>query len=94
MSNLILSNEQDRDQRFENLIKELKCPYRIRTHTDSNGDTLQYMMPCDPQCAALINRADKSAFSCIRLMNIQYPLKYEHGIEIFHGLDKEEDQCQ
>ena len=91
MSNLILSSEQDRDQRFEDLIKGLKCPYRIRTHTDLNGDTLQYMMPCDPQCAALINRADKSAFSCIRLMNIQYPLKYEHGIEIFHGIDKEED---
>lgn len=92
MSNLILSNEQDRDQRFEQLIKGLKCPFRTWTHKDpTSGDTYEYMMSCDPRCAALINREDKSAFSCIRLMSIQYPLKYEHGIEIFHGLDKEED---
>ena len=89
MSNLILSNEQDRDQIFEDLIKGLKCPYRIRTHTDLNGDALQYMMPCDPQCIALIYRADKSAFSCIRLMNIQYPVKQEDGIEIFQGVKEE-----
>ena len=89
MSNLILSNEQDRDQKFEDLIKGLKCPYRIRTHTDLNGDTLQYMMPCDPQCVALIYRADKSAFSCISLMNIQYPVKQEDGIEIFQGIKEE-----
>lgn len=90
MSNIIMSAAQERDLQFDELIKGLKCPFRTRTHTDINGDVHQFMMPCDPKCAALINRGDKTAFSCIRLMSIQYPLKYEHGIEIFHGLDKEE----
>ena len=91
MSNTIVTKNQEREELFEAFIKEIKCPFRTMIKTDNFGTKMEYMMPCDPHCAALINRADKTAYSCLRLMSVQYPLKYEHGIEIFHGLDKEED---
>ncbi len=90
MSGMIVSAEEVREEEFRRYMAKIKCPFRIKKVMHGN-DVWEEMMPCQADCAALINRADKSAWSCLRMMNIQYPLKYEHGIEIFHGLDKEED---
>lgn len=90
MSNMIISKEAEREKAFRALIRNLKCPFRLKKMVHGS-DTWEEMMPCDPDCAAMINRVDKTAFSCLRLMSVQYPLEYEHGIEIFHGLDEEED---
>ena len=89
----IMTKEMVRDEAFKELMRLQKCPFRLKK-VSRGSDILDEMMPCDPDCAALITKADKSSYSCLRLMSAQYPLKYENGIEIFRGLDKEEDQCQ
>ena len=90
MSNMIMTPEQERNETFREMMRLQKCPFRFKKvrHGDDFWDE---MMPCDPDCAALITQWDKSTYSCLRLMSVQYPLKYEHGIEIFQGLNKEED---
>ena len=50
------------------------------------------MMECDPDCAALIHSKDKTSYSCLRLMNINYEIPKDRGLAIFSsGIPKEED---
>ena len=89
MSNMIITKEEERRQKFRDHMKGQKCPFRLRTETGVSGIQFQYLMPCDPDCVALIHKSDLSAFSCLRLMNVNYQLKYENGIEIFSGVEEE-----
>ena len=86
MSNIIMTPEMERDEAFRNFIRNQKCPFRFKTETGATGTTYQYMMECDPDCAALIYPTDRKTYSCLRLMNVS------ESFEIFSSsLPKEED---
>lgn len=92
MENTILLNEKSkRDNAFRNLMKSQKCPFRFKTR-ETCGVTTQEMMPCDPDCVALIHPTDKSSYSCLRLTHSIYEIPKGHGIEIFGGLEKDENE--
>lgn len=92
MENTILLNKKsERDNAFRNLMKSQKCPFRLHTVSSSN-ETYQYMMPCDPDCVALIHASDKSSYSCLRLTHSIYEIPKGHGIEIFGGIEKDENE--
>ena len=92
MMNTIMTRQMERDEEFRAMMRNQKCPFRFRTETSAAGITRQYMMECDPDCLALIHQADKSSFSCLRLMNIHYNIPNGGKIEIFHGIDKDEEE--
>jgi hypothetical protein len=92
MSNTITTPEMERNEAFRNIMRNQKCPFRLKTKVDATGTTYQYMMECDPDCAALIHTHDKHAYSCLRLMNVNYTIPGGKSLEIFSsGLPKEED---
>lgn len=92
MSNMIMTRQMERDEAFRRLIQSQKCPFRFKTEVSVTGTTRQYMMECDPDCLALIHQPDKSCFSCLRLMNVHYNIPTGKAIEIFHGIDKDEEE--
>ena len=77
MSNTITTPEMERNEAFRNIMRNQKCPFRLKTKVDATGTTYQYMMECDPDCAALIHTHDKHAYSCLRLMNVNYTIPEE-----------------
>lgn len=90
MENTIILNEVDeRDAAFRQIISAQKCPFRFKTRKNSYGVTSQEMMPCDPDCLALLHKEDKSSFSCLRLMSVRYDVPKDNGAEIFAGVDNE-----
>ena len=93
MSNTITTPEMERDEAFRNIMRNQKCPFRIRTEISAaTGTTYQYMMECDPNCVALIHTHDKYAYSCLRLMNVNYTIPAGQSLEVFSsGLPKEEE---
>ena len=54
---------------FRDFMRTQKCPFRI-TEKPYLGTTIQEMMPCDPDCLALLYSADDKgvSYSCLRLM--------------------------
>ena len=92
MMNTIITKEMERDKEFREMMRLQKCPFRLKIETDVSGVIYQYMMECDPDCAALINSTDKTSYSCLRLMNINYEIPKSRGLTIFSsGISKEED---
>lgn len=92
MSNTITTPEMERDEAFRNIMRNQKCPFRFKTEVGATGTAYQYMMECDPDCVALIHTHDKHAYSCLRLMNVNYTIPAGKSLEIFSsGLPKEED---
>ena len=64
MKNTIILNKTDiGDAAFRQMISTQKCPFRFKTR-ETCGVTTQEMMPCDPDCVALIHASDKSSYSC------------------------------
>ena len=90
MSNIIITPEMERTEAFRNFMRNQKCPFRFKIETDVTGVTYQHMMQCDPDCVALIHTYDKSAFSCLRLMNVNYAIPAGNSLEVCSsGLPKE-----
>ena len=90
--NTIMTKEMERNEAFREVMRSQKCPFRLRTEVDAAGTTYQYMMDCDPDCVALIHAHDKHAYSCLRLMTVNYNIPAGKSLEIFSsGLPKEED---
>lgn len=92
MNNIIMTPEMERNEAFRNFMRNQKCPFRFKIETDVTGVTYQHMMKCDPDCVALIYARDKSAYSCLRLMNVNYAIPAGNSLEIFSSdLPKEEN---
>ena len=92
MMNTIMTKEMERDEAFREMMRLQKCPFRLRIETGASGVVRQYMMECDPDCAALIHSTDKTSYSCLRLMNINYEIPKGRSLTIFSsGLSKEEN---
>lgn len=92
MMNTIMTKEMERDEAFREMIRLQKCPFRLKIETGISGVVWQHMMECDPDCAALIHSTDKTSYSCLRLMNINYEIPKDRSITIFSsGLPKKED---
>lgn len=55
---------------FRDFMRTQKCPFRVRTGPYL-GTTVQEMMPCDPDCVALLYGTDDKSvsYSCLRLMH-------------------------
>lgn len=86
---IILDKTEERDVAFRQMISAQKCPFRFKTRENSYGVTSQEMMPCDPDCLALLHKEDKSSFSCLRLMNVRYDVSKDDGITILAGVSNE-----
>ena len=92
MKNTIILNKTNiRDATFRQMISTQKCPFRFKTR-ETCGVTTQEMMPCDPDCVALIHASDKSSYSCLRLTHSIYEIPEGHGIEIFGGNEEDENE--
>ena len=92
MMNTIMTKEMERDEAFREMMRLQKCPFRLKIETGASGVVRQYMMECDPDCAALVHTTDKTSYSCLRLMNINYEIPKDRGLAIFSsGVSKEED---
>ena len=92
MMNTIMTKEMERDEAFRETMRLQKCPFRLKIETGASGIVRQHMMECDPDCAALIHSTDKTSYSCLRLMNINYEIPKDRGLTIFSsGIPKEED---
>ena len=92
MTGTITTPEMERNEAFRNIMRNQKCPFRFKTETGATGTTYQYMMDCDPDCVALIHAHDKHAYSCLRLMTVNYNIPAGKSLEIFSsGLPKEEN---
>ena len=92
MMNIIMARQMERDEAFRRMMRSQKCPFRFKTETSATGTTHQYMMECDPDCLALVHQPDKSCFSCLRLMNVHYNIPAGKTMEIFRGIDKNEEE--
>ena len=91
MKNTIILNKTNiRDAAFRQMISTQKCPFRFKTR-ETCGVTTQEMMPCDPDCVALIHASDKSSYSCLRLTHSIYEIPEGHGFEIFGGIEEDEN---
>ena len=93
----IITKEMERNEAFREMMRNQKCPFRLKIETGASGNVYQYMMNCDPDCVALIYDTDKTAYSCLRLMNVDYEIPKEHGLTIFSsGIPKkeEENECE
>ena len=92
MMNTIITKEMERDEQFCEIMRLQKCPFRLKIETDASGVVLQHMMECDPDCAALVHSVDKTSYSCLRLMNVNYEIPKNSGLTIFSsGIPKEDD---
>ena len=93
MTGTITTPEMEWNEAFRNIMRNQKCPFRLKTEISATGTTYQYMMECDPDCVALIHSHDKHAYSCLRLMNVNYTIPAGKSLEIFSsGLPKEGEE--
>lgn len=69
MTNTIMTKEMERDEAFREMMRLQKCPFRLKIETGTSGVVRQYMIECDPDCAALIHNKDKTSYSCLRLQS-------------------------
>ena len=89
----IITKEMERNEMFREKMRLQKCPFRLKIETGTSGNVYQYMMECDPDCAALIYDGNRAFYSCLRLMNINYELPEHNGLTIFSsGIPKEEEE--
>lgn len=92
MMNTIMTKEMERDKVFREMMRLQKCPFRLKIETGASGNVYQYMMECDPDCAALIHSKDRTSYSCLRLMSVNYEVPKDHGLTIFSSeIPKEEE---
>ena len=87
MSNTIVTKEAERREAFREHMRGQLCPFRLKIETSATGTVRQYMMPCDPDCAALIHKADLTSYSCLRLTITHFECK--NTVEVFSGLPEE-----
>ena len=59
----IITKEMERNEAFREMMRLQKCPFRLKIETGASGNVYQYMMECDPDCAALIYDEDKAAWA-------------------------------
>lgn len=88
----IITKEMERNEAFQEKMRNQKCPFRLQIKTGASGTVYQHMMECDPDCVALIHSEDKTSYSCLRLMNINYETTGRENLTIFSsGIPKEEE---
>lgn len=90
----IITKEMERNEIFREKMRLQKCPFRLKIETGAiSGNVYQYMMECDPDCVALIHDKDKTSYSCLRLMNVNYKIPEYRDLTIFSsGIPKEEEE--
>lgn len=79
---------KSKSERLDDKMRDMNCPFRIRTVTRAGGTTEQYFMPCDPDCVALIHQNDYSAYSCLRLVQARYTA---NKLCIASGIEEDND---
>lgn len=79
---------KSKSERLDDKMRDMNCPFRIRTVTRAGGTTEQYFMPCDPDCVALIHQNDYSAYSCLRLVQARYTA---NKLCIASGIEEDDD---
>lgn len=79
---------KSKSERLDDKMRDMNCPFRIRTVTRAGGTTEQYFMPCDPDCVALIHQSDYSAYSCLRLVQARYTA---NKLCIASGIEEDDD---
>ena len=93
----IITKEMERNEAFREMMRLQKCPFRLKIETGASGNIYQYMMECDPDCAALIHSEDRAFYSCLRLMNVNYEVPEYNGLTIFASgitTEEEENECE